>query len=122
MPVLWASWINDSHDAEATTVAMIAAGEQWPDGTLRPAIEDLWGAGAVLLHLHRNGWTDLSPEAEVARHSYEQVTGDMLAQLRACASGRELIGKGFPDDVEIAAELDQSQSVPILRERQFILA
>lgn len=117
-----ACWINDNHDAESTTIAVIAAGEQWLGGTLRPAIEDLWGAGAVLSHLHRSGWTDLSPEAEVARHSYEQAAGDILGQLRACASGRELIGKGFPDDVVIAAELDQSRSVPILRERQFILA
>ena len=117
-----ASWINDNHDTEATTVAVIAAGEQWPDRTLRPAIEDLWGAGAVISHLHRTGWTDLSPEAEVARHSYERVSGNILEQLRACASGRELIGKGFPDDVVIAAELDQSQSVPNLRERQFIPA
>lgn len=115
-----ASWINDSHDAAAITVTVIAAGERWPDGTLRPAIEDLWGAGAVLSHLHRNGWTDLSPEAEVARHSYKQVAGDIREQLRTCASGQELIGKGLPDDVEIAAELDQSQSVPILRENQFI--
>jgi 2-phosphosulfolactate phosphatase len=117
-----ARWITDNHDAAATTVAVIAAGERWPDRTLRLAIEDLWGAGAVLSHLYHSGWTDVSPEAEVARHSYERVAGGILEQLCACASGRELIGKGFPDDVEIAAELDQSQSVPILREHQFIRA
>ena len=38
-------------DAGWTRVAVIAAGEQWEDKSLRPALEDLWGAGAVLSEL-----------------------------------------------------------------------
>jgi phosphosulfolactate phosphohydrolase-like enzyme len=32
--------------------------------------------------------------------------------LRRCVSGRELIERGFPDDVELAGQVDVSGSVP----------
>lgn len=35
------------------TVAVIPAGERWADGSLRPAIEDLLGAGAFIRELMR---------------------------------------------------------------------
>ena len=93
------------------TVAVIAAGERWPDGTLRPAIEDLWGAGAVVAGLDRS---QLSPEAVVARSAFLSLD-DVPAQLRRCASGQELIDAGYADDVDVAAELDSSTVVPELR-------
>jgi len=49
--------------AEGASVAFIASGERWPDDTLRPAVEDLWGAGAVLDVLDPD---ELSPEAATA--------------------------------------------------------
>ena len=117
-----ARWIGTQYDPAITTVAIIAAGEQWPDGALRPAMEDLWGAGAVLHALQAQGWTGLSPEADVARHAFAGIAGEIANHLRACASGRELIENGFPGDVEIAAEWDQSQAVPILRNHTFTAA
>jgi len=101
-------------------VAVIAAGERWPDGTLRPAVEDQWGAGAVLDALHEGGWPELSPEATAAAASYRAVAEDVGVHLRACASGRELIDSGYPEDVGIAAELDLTDAVPVRRDGAFV--
>jgi 2-phosphosulfolactate phosphatase len=113
-----ARWI--SHSDASRTVAVIAAGERWDDGGLRPAVEDLWGAGAVIGSLRAAGFADASPEAEVAAAAFAAVERDAPAALRACASGRELIEMGFAADVEIAAEIDQYPCVPVLRDGVFI--
>jgi 2-phosphosulfolactate phosphatase len=105
-------------------VAVIAAGERWNDGSLRPAIEDVWGAGAFLAGLADAGLADaglasLSPEAEAAVAGYRQVADRLPDVLVDCASGRELIAHGYPEDVAIALEIDASRSVPVLRGESF---
>jgi 2-phosphosulfolactate phosphatase len=95
--------------ADGASVAFVASGERWPDGTLRPAVEDLWGAGAVLDALDPDG---LSPEAEMARDAFRAA--DLPEALQACASGRELIAKGYADDVVVAAQIDTASVVPVL--------
>ncbi len=108
-----AEWIG-ARCSNPATVAVIAAGERWDHDTLRPAVEDLWGAGAVIAGLVAAGWDGLSPEAELARHSYQSVRGRELEALLGCASGRELVDAGDRADVAIAAEVDVSQTVPLL--------
>lgn len=108
-----AGWIA-ARFSNPATVAVIAAGERWDDGTLRPAVEDLWGAGAVVAGLVAAGWGGLSPEAELALHGYQSVRGRELEALLGCASGSELVDAGYRGDVEIAAEVDTSQTVPLL--------
>ena len=83
------------------TVAVVAAGERWPDGSLRPCVEDLWGAGAVLALVDVG---DLCPEARVAAAAFRAVEPTLAAALRDCASGRELAAAGFAEDVEEAAQ------------------
>ena len=91
------------------TVAVIAAGEYRRDGTLRFALEDLVGAGAILSHVAPD---KRSPEAEIAVAAFERVALHLPRYIQECASGRELIGLGFADDVAMAADLDASDVVP----------
>ena len=109
-----AAWTARQMDGDAA-VAVIAAGERWKaDDSLRPAVEDLWGAGAFVAGLVDEGIGGLSPEAEVAAAAYRQVAPGIGEALRGCASGRELIGYGYPQDVDIAAEVGGSDVVPVL--------
>lgn len=101
-------------------VAIVASGEKWPGGELRPAVEDLWGAGGVVTALTAAGWEgSLSPEAQMAADAWTAVSDSYEDRLRDCASGRELIVMGFPHDVAIASELDDSDTVPVLEDRVF---
>ncbi len=97
-------------------MSVVAAGERWPDGTLRPAAEDLWGAGAVLQEL---GSAGASPEARLAVSTFAGVRDELGSALVACASGRELVAAGFARDVEIAAAVDAGGGVPVLRGEAF---
>ncbi|MFC7306664.1 2-phosphosulfolactate phosphatase [Streptomyces monticola] len=93
-------------------VAVIAAGERWPEGALRPALEDLLGAGAVISAV---GAGACSPEASAAAGAYAS-TSDVAAAVHDCASGRELAAGGFAEDVAVAVELGVSEVVPVLGE------
>jgi 2-phosphosulfolactate phosphatase len=116
-----ARWLARRRQADpAISVAIVAAGERWPDGSLRPAVEDQWGAGGLVAALSEQGWKDVSPEARAAAAAFTTVADDAGAALHACASGRELVDMGYADDVDTAAQLDQSQAVPVLEGDLFV--
>jgi 2-phosphosulfolactate phosphatase len=93
-------------------VGIVPAGERWPDDTMRVAVEDAIGAGAIAAALPGR-----SPEAELAAAQFvatrDRGVGEVLA---ATSSGRELHAEGFTADVELAAALDVSTAVPRLRD------
>jgi 2-phosphosulfolactate phosphatase len=111
-----ARWLADRPGAR---VSLVAAGERWPSGQLRPAVEDLWGAGAVLAGLHG---ADPSPEATAAVAAFRDVEHRLAEELPRCASGRELVEDGFAEDVALAAAYGVSGVVPILTGDAFVEA
>lgn len=137
--VLAACLRNAAAVAAAVTafpVGVIAAGERWPDGSLRPAVEDAWGSGAVIQALSppaadpglgllamlggdavgapqppKGGHRNLSPEAAWAAVN---LPNDLPKILPMTASGRELDQAGWTLDIEVAAALNVSRTVPKL--------
>ncbi len=131
---------NPTALAETVTdlpVGVVAVGEQWPDGSLRVAIEDAWGAGALIRALSPPASADptigllamfggeglaaappqttrapsLSPEAAWVAAN---LPADLPKLLPRTASGRQLQDAGWSLDIEVAAALDVSRTVPRL--------
>jgi 2-phosphosulfolactate phosphatase len=100
-------------------IAVIACGERWPNGSLRPCLEDFLGAGALLARLEGTR----SPEAEIAVGAWNAAQERGVANiLGECASARELRAKGHEEDVAYASEVDVSTVVPVLRDGHFVHA
>ncbi|WP_438872114.1 2-phosphosulfolactate phosphatase [Paractinoplanes rishiriensis] len=114
-----AEWVRER--AGDRPVGVVASGERWPDGSLRPAVEDLWGAGAFLDGLAGPAPDEgFSPEAAAALWAYRGVSPAVGSALRESVSGRELRGYGFAGDVEVAAAVGVTAVVPILRDGWFV--
>lgn len=95
---------------------VVAAGEEWRDGTFRMAVEDLLGAGAVLSGLDAGG---LSSEARVAAAAFEALRPTLGPIVSGCTSARALGARNFPEDASWAADLDRSPVVPVLVDGAF---
>lgn len=97
-------------------ITVVAAGERWPDGGLRPALEDWLGAGAIIDKLSGHA---LTADAEAARAAYRGRWEDLAEVIRESHSGQELTDAGYADDVAFAVEQDVSTAVPLLREHAY---
>lgn len=113
-----ARWITaQGFGTTSRPLAVIASGERWPDGSLRPSLEDQLGAGAVLAAL-ADVLDGFSPEAELAARTYA-ATLDVVDAVRRCGGGVELASQGFGGDVDVAAEIDAAEVVPVLTDGAF---
>jgi len=63
---------------------------------------------------HAPGSVSPSPEAEAAIAAFIAVGDDVGAWLASTATGRELVARGWADDVATAAVLDADTVVPVL--------
>ena len=91
-------------------IAVIPAGERWEDGSLRPCLEDLVGAGAIIRHLRGRR----SPEAGLAVAAFESSSSMLLETIKSCGSGKEKLLRGEEQDLRLASALDASGCVPVL--------
>lgn len=97
-------------------ISLIPAGERIPGDNLRFAIEDLLGAGAIIAALPGTK----SPEARLAELAYRSFKDEIERCLKQCPSGQELIDWGFERDVELAAMVNTSACVPLLKNRAYV--
>jgi len=93
--------------ASYSSIGVIPAGEKWPDGSLRPCLEDWLGAGAIISKLS-GSW---SPEAAAAAAAFEVHKDDLFQAISSCPSGVELIEGGHSERVEITSLYDSSRTV-----------
>jgi len=101
-----------AHAAQASgqNISVVAAGERWTDdGSLRPCLEDWVGAGAIVHQLTG----PRSAEARVAEAAFIELADELESALLSCPSGRELMAKGCPGDVHLAAQLDVADAVAV---------
>ena len=104
---------------------VVAAGERWDDDGLRPALEDLLGAGAVLRaadRVVRDDGLRLDGDASAAVAAYAEAQGHLEDRVRRSRSGVELEQMGFATDVDVALEADLSTAVPVLDDGVFVRA
>ncbi len=85
------------------------------------SLEDFGCAGALVEAL-----TDLDPDlvpddgARTAREVWARQDGDVAGFLRGTSHGRDLAALGFGADVDLAARVDLSSAVPMLRDGRLV--
>lgn len=102
-----AGWLL-AHDYD--TVTVIAAGEHRVDGRWRRCAEDYLGAAAILAALGAD---------DTAARAWGRHGNHAARHLHDSLSGRELVAKGYPEDVALAAEVDADRAVPVRRDGAF---
>jgi 2-phosphosulfolactate phosphatase len=103
--------------ATGRRIAVVPCGERWKvDDSLRPAVEDWLGAGAIIDRLPGRR----SPEARAAAELFASTRDRLFETIVGSASGRELVQMGYRGDSEIACELDASATVPQLIDGAYV--
>ena len=87
-------------------VLIIPCGERWPDGNLRPSIEDYAAAGGIIAAMERGS---CSPEAQAAVATWQLYQQQNLLPLYECSSAVELQQRGFAEDVALCLEVDTTR-------------
>jgi 2-phosphosulfolactate phosphatase len=98
------------------TIALVAVGENRESGSLRFALEDLLGAGAIIDALASVGIDYCSPEAAAAAAAFTGLRNATRHLIGASTSGREATARGDRASVDAALESNASDEVNVLWE------
>ena len=83
---------------------------------LADAFEDQCGAGAIIRWIAE----DRTPKARSAVAVYQDARADLYRRLRDCESGCEKRVRGLERDIELAAAVNVSASVPRLLDGAYV--
>lgn len=72
-------------------IKVIAVGDRWPYGTLRPTLENLLGIAALIAQLAANK----SPEVRTAESVQPAFKEDLTGAATSCESRLELVSRGY---------------------------
>ena len=108
-----AEWVlaRQTETGTRCSVAVIAAGERRSDGSLRFAVEDSLGAGAVIDALSALGLDHCSPEAAAASVGFGGLTRAVRHLVGASETGQLLIEQGRRAEVQALSAIDTSATV-----------
>ena len=117
-----AAWVlaRQAEKGARFSVAVIAAGERRPDGSLRFAVEDLFVAGAVIDALSTLGIDHCSPEAAAASAGFVGLKQAIRHLISASETGLALAALGRQDEIRTASQLDSSTEVVDTGEFHFL--
>jgi 2-phosphosulfolactate phosphatase len=105
--------IAQEAESDKCDISLIACGEARdpynPQSSIRFALEDLLGAGAIARMLI----CDKTPEIRAAEAAFDAALSNLLPELLACESGQELIEMGYPQDVEFASRFNAIDAVAV---------
>jgi len=84
--------------------------------------EDAVGGGMLIDRLSRisDRPLELSDAAMAAHLLYSANQGNLLEVLRGCEWGRDITRKGFGADLEVCAQVDLTDVVPVMREGRLV--
>lgn len=103
--------VAEAAQTHGNRVGVVPCGERWrADESLRPALEDLIGAGAIIHYL----LGQKSIEAQAAEWVYQQAVNHLYENVINTSSGKELQTAGYENDVKLACELNQTTIAPRL--------
>lgn len=103
-----AHWVlaRQAEKGDRVFVAVIAAGDPRPDGSIRFSVEDLLAAGSIIDALATAGIDFVSPEGAAACAAFTGLHRAIAHLATASASGHELTALGRGDEIQPALQLD----------------